>query len=103
MVCDNLNTHLSTRVVRAVARLCGIESDLSEKRKSGVLTSEITRQTFLCDRVHRICVHFTPKHASWLNQIEVWFSIFGSQAAKSRNPHFHTEPRGANRTLHLLL
>ena len=23
--------------------------------------------------------HFTPKHASWLNQIECWFSILGRQ------------------------
>ena len=26
-------------------------------------------------KAHRISFYFTPKHASWLNQIEIWFSI----------------------------
>ena len=71
IVCDNLNTHLSEGVVRLVARLCGI----SEKRKSGHLKNKASREAFLRDASHRICFCFTPKHASWLNQIEIWFSI----------------------------
>ena len=32
-------------------------------------------------RAHpRVRLHFTPTHASWLNQIEVWFSILSRQA-----------------------
>ncbi|MBL4748707.1 MAG: transposase [Magnetovibrio sp.] len=27
------------------------------------------------DKRHRIVFYYTPKHASWLNQIEIWFSI----------------------------
>ena len=27
--------------------------------------------------------HFTPTHASWLNQIEVWFSILSRQALRA--------------------
>jgi len=32
-----------------------------------------TRAAFLSDSSHRLSLH--PKHSSWLNQIEIWFSI----------------------------
>jgi transposase len=73
-IADNLNTHQSESLVRYVAGACGIEDDLGEKEKAGVLKSQESRAAFLSDPGHRIRFAYTPKHSSWLNQVEIWFS-----------------------------
>jgi transposase len=75
IVLDHLNTHQSESLVRWIAQVCQVEGDLGVKGKSGVLKSMKTRRAFLEDRSHRIRFAFTPVHTSWLNQIEIWFSI----------------------------
>lgn len=77
-VTDNLNTHQSESLVRWVADESDLvidAIDLGEKGKSGILHTRQSRMAFLADPTHRIVFHFTPKHCSWLNQIEIWLSI----------------------------
>jgi transposase len=74
-VVDNLNIHCSETLVRVVAAACGIDEPLGRKGRRGVLGSMASRQAFLSDPAHRIRFVYTPKHSSWLNQIEVIFGV----------------------------
>jgi DDE superfamily endonuclease len=74
-VVDNLDTHRSESLVRWVAAESDLEIDLGEKGKSGILHNRQSRAAFLREASHRIVFHYTPKHCSWLNQIEIWLSI----------------------------
>lgn len=74
-ITDQLNTHQSETLVRLVAEQGGLQEELGLKGKSGHLATMKTRAAFLSDPSHRIRFVYTPKHSSWLNQIEIWFSI----------------------------
>jgi len=84
-VLDQLNTHKSEALVRWIADACEIPDDLGEKGRAGILKSMDTRAAFLNDPSHRIRIVYTPKHTSWLNQVEIWFSILVRRLLKRGN------------------
>ena len=75
IIADQLNTHKSESLVRWIASECNIKIDLGIKGKLGILKSQITRMEFLEKQEHKIRFLYTPKHCSWMNQIENWFAI----------------------------
>lgn len=81
-VCDNLNIHQSQALVRWVAEYSGLDEELGIKGKSGFLASMPSRAAFLSDPTHQIVFHYTPKHSSWVNQIEIWLSILVRKVLK---------------------
>jgi transposase len=81
-VADQLNTHYSATLVQLIAKRCAIEDDLGVKGKSGILKSSATRRAFLRNTEHRIRFVYTPRHCSWLNQIEIWFAILARRLLK---------------------
>ncbi len=88
-IADNLNTHQSESLVRLVAQKIKEQTneciELGKKGKSGILKSMKTRAAFLTDLTHPIHFIFTPKHCSWLNQIEMWFGVFDRKLLKRGN------------------
>lgn len=73
-VVDNLNTHCSAELVEWVSATCGLDEDLGKKGQKGTLKSRASRSKFLSEPEHAIRFVYTPKHCSWLNEVERWFS-----------------------------
>jgi hypothetical protein len=76
---DNLNTHWSLEVCRLFARLNGVKFEPKRLQRGP------QRRAFLSDLGHRHVVHFTPKHGSWLNQVEMWFSVLARRVIRRGN------------------
>lgn len=82
IIADNLTTHCSESLVRYVAESCGIATPLGKKGVRGILKSVQSRVDFLSDPSHRIQFLFTPRHCSWLNQIEIWFGTLRNKVTR---------------------
>jgi putative transposase len=86
LMLDNLNIHQSEALVRWVAEREGIEAEtLGVKGKSGILRSMESRAAFLHNPSHQVVFYYTPKHASWMNQVEIWLSILVRKLLKRGN------------------
>jgi len=79
IVADNLNTHQSASLVEYVAEVSGYDGDLGVKGKSGILKNQQSKVVFLNNRDYKITFFYTPKHASWMNQIETWFGLLAGK------------------------
>jgi hypothetical protein len=75
-VVDNLNTHWSMEVCEYVAALSDVPFEPKQLRTGK------QRRAFLTDPSHKHVFHFTPKHGSWLNQVELWFSVLSRRFLK---------------------
>jgi hypothetical protein len=77
-VVDQLDIHQSESLVRFVIKQGDLvldEDSLGVKGQTGILKSVKTRKAFLEEISHPIRFVYTPTHTSWLNQVEIWFSI----------------------------
>jgi len=75
-VVDNLNTHWSLELCRLVAAWCEVPF-IPKALQRGV-----QRRAFLSHPTHKHGLHFTPKHGSWLNQVELWFGVLARRFLK---------------------
>jgi len=84
IVADNLNTHYGEAMVRTVAELIGFDQHAlgDKKKRRGILGCVRSRREFLTDPSHPVRFVFTPKHSSWLNQIEVIFGVIARRVIR---------------------
>jgi transposase len=86
IIADNLNTHCGEPLVRMIANQLGIDAaTLGVTKKHGILKSMASRRAFLSEVSHRIRFVYTPKHSSWLNQIEIIFGIINRRVLRRGN------------------
>lgn len=81
-VMDQLNTHKSAELVEYFAQGNGYTRKLGKIRRYGILENQKKRAEFLSRSDQKLRIQYTPKHCSWMNQIEIWFGIFHRKALR---------------------
>jgi hypothetical protein len=76
-IIDNYATHSTPSLCSRIAKLCNV--DLPN------LPTQQQRRQWLAQPDKRLVFHFLPTRASWLNQVEVWFSTFSKRCLKRLN------------------
>ena len=66
-ICDNYSSHSTEEFCKGIAELCQI--------RLPKLKTASDRKQWLESPDKRIVFYFLPTHGSWLNLIEIWFSI----------------------------
>lgn len=84
-IVDQLNTHYSASLLEWVGQTIQDQQPLGEKGRSGILFNKKSRMEYLADPAHRIRFVYIPKHCSWLNPVEVWFSGLTKRVLKRGN------------------
>ncbi len=72
-IVDNLNTHMSLELCEVVAYLCEVPFRPKD------LQTMAQRRKWLADPEHKHVFHYLPIHGSWLNQVELFFSVLARQ------------------------
>jgi len=74
LIQDNFSTHSTPGLCRLIAELCQVPLPTLKTQKQ--------RRQWLMSDDKRIVFHYLPTHASWLNQIEIWFSTLSKRFLK---------------------
>lgn len=74
LIQDNFSTHSTPGLCRLIAELCEVPLPKLKTQKE--------RRRWLMSEDKRMVFHYLPTHASWLNQIEIWFSTLSKRFLK---------------------
>ncbi len=77
IIMDQLNTHWSKDMVYRVAELSGLPIPDDDQIEKGDQRREWLRKS---NKAVVFC--YTPKHASWLNPIEIWFGVLARKVLR---------------------
>jgi len=74
LIQDNFSTHSTPALCQLIAELCEVPLPKLKTQKE--------RRQWLMSEDKRMVFHYLPTHASWLNQIEIWFSTLSKRFLK---------------------